>query len=79
MIRKPNIKPLEIIETPTTGNAARAQMLADARVTNENVFAAMGLSDAQRAELMPAFEQITAMLIGGLSDEDALETFKEAI
>lgn len=74
----PKIKPLAPIETPiTTGDAARAQMLEDSKITRGNVLAQMDIPDEQRAELETAMALFSQMLIGDLSDDEALETFKE--
>lgn len=74
----PKIKPLAPIDAPiTTGDAARAQMLADGKITRANVFGQMDIPDAQRAELEKVMAMFSQMLIGDLSDEDALETFDD--
>jgi hypothetical protein len=66
------------IEAPiTTGDAARAQMLEDSKITRGNVLAAMNLDPKQRAEMETAMAMFSQMFIGDLSDDDALETFSD--
>jgi hypothetical protein len=74
----PKIQPLAPIEAPiTTGEAARAQMLDDSAITRANVLAHMNLDAKQTAELEAAMAMFSQMLIGDLSDDEALETFTE--
>lgn len=75
---EPKFKPLATLASaPATPEAARAQMIEDSKITRENVFAHMDIPDAQRAELETVMAMFSQMLIGDLSDEDALETFDD--
>ncbi len=61
----PKFKPLApLASAPETGDAARAQMIEDSKVTRANVLGAMDIPDAQRAELENALAMISQMLIG---------------
>lgn len=73
----PKIKPLEQIEAPPTGDAARAQMLEDSAITRGNVLAQMNLDAKKTAELEAAMAMFSPMMIGALDDDEALETFTE--
>lgn len=73
----PKIKPLApLASAPETPEAAKKQMLEDSSITRANVLAHMDIPDDKRAELEAAMALFSKMLIGDLSDDEALETFK---
>lgn len=77
MSRKPKFKPLApLASAPATPEAAKKQMLEDSAITRGNVLAHMDIPDDKRAELEAAMAMFSQMLIGDLSDDEALETFK---